>query len=70
MREVLAHAPQLQSSRYAKSSGLKVIRRLCPFHPVSICARYANSDKRESVVPMKGGLKSSGSVYTKLWGMS
>lgn len=24
----------------------------------------------ESVVPMKGGLKSSGSVYTKLWDVS
>ena len=26
------------------------IRRLCPFHPVSVCAHHANSDKRAEVV--------------------
>ena len=42
----LSPCPLFQSLRYVKSCGLKVIRRLCPFHPVSICAYHANSDKR------------------------
>jgi hypothetical protein len=59
--------PHSNSSSYVKNCGLKVIRRLCPFPPVPICAHHASSDKRESVVLMKSELKSSGSVYTKLW---
>ena len=50
MREVLAHTPHSNASRVSQELWIEGDRRLYPFHPVSMCAHHARSDKRAEVV--------------------